>query len=177
MSILNKTKCTIIGPMQYSSGREIRQFFHEELIKLGITVFDHYNKPFFQYPAEDENFKANMNKLMEEGKYDEMASFRYIRSFDLALIDKSDFIIFHYPPNALTVGSWEEFFTANSCKKPIFFISEAGKAKTPFWVMWTIPHQYIVSTKEEVLTILKDIDSGQVPIDNTRWRLLDMKYR
>ena len=144
---------------------------------MGITVFNHYEKSFVNAPSEDDNFKEHMKTLMREGRYDEMAAFRHIRAFDLALIDKSDFIVFHYPKDALTVGSWEEFFSANACKKPIFFISEAGKEHTPFWVMWTIPHQYIFSTKEEVLAEIKRIDSGETQIDNTRWRLLEPKYR
>lgn len=176
MGILNRTYCTVIGPMQYSNGRAIRQYFKEELNKLGIILFDHYNKPFFSDIDETEDLEKHFSQLIEKEKYDEFSSYRSIRMHDLALIDKSDFIIYNYIPGIVTVGSWEEFFRAMDLGKPVFFITEGGKRLTPRWVFWTIPHHYIYSSKEEVADILKKIDSGEKEIDNERWKILKPEF-
>lgn len=177
--LLYKTKCTVIGPMQYANGRAIRNYFKEGLAKLDITVFDHYHKPFLnEYIKENEELGGNLKKWMENEEYDKVAEYRAVRAYDLNLIDKSDWIIFHYIPGVITVGSWEEFFWgAGRLKKPTFFITETGKKNTPIWVMWTIKHKYIYNTKEEVLEMIKRIDSREVTIDSDRWRLLDYQYR
>jgi hypothetical protein len=178
MNLLENTKCTVIGPMQYSNGVSIRQYFKEELGKLNITVFDHYNKPFVDTGVDEGNgISDRLKNHLKNGEYDSLAAYRNIRSFDLNLIDRSDFIIFHFIPGVVTVGSWEEFFTANSIKKPIFFITEGGKILTPYWVFWTIPHHYIYNSKEEVMQILQNIDSGAREIDSNRWRLLRKEFR
>ncbi|MEK6882848.1 MAG: hypothetical protein AABY22_24710 [Nanoarchaeota archaeon] len=175
---LYKTKVTVIGPMQYLDGRNIREYFKEELGKIGMVVFDHYNKPFVEkYIEENETTSQELKYWLETEQYDKIAEKRPIRSYDLSLIERSDIIIFHFIPGVVTTGSWEEFFLANRSKRPVFFITEGGKKKTPFWVFWTIPHKYIYSSKEEVIEIIKKIDSGEKEIDSDRWRLLREEFR
>jgi hypothetical protein len=176
--LLEKTTCTVIGPMQYSNGQNVRNFFKKELGKMKIIVYDHYNKPFLNdYVKENEQTAKKLKGWLENEEYDKISEARYIRIYDLNLIDRSDFIIFHFIPGVVTVGSWEEFFWANRCKKVIFFITEGGKKLTPWWVFWTIDHKYIYSSKEEVLQMIKDINSQKKKIDSDRWKLLDYKYR
>lgn len=178
MNILKKTKCTVIGPMQYQNGRGIRDYFTDELKKLDITVYDHYNKPFeSKLLDESEEAAAQLKHWADTEQYDKIASLKPIRAYDLALIEKSDFIIFHFIPGVVTVGSWEEFFLANRSKRPIFFITEGSKKLTPYWVFWTIPHKYIYSSKEEVIAMLQKINSGEKEIDADRWRLLKEEFR
>lgn len=176
-NILNKTTCTVIGPMQFADGRSIRSHLTEELGKYGITVYDHYHKPFVNSVDEDENVRANFKVWLENGEYDKLAERKSIRTFDLKLIDISDFIIIMFDPTVLTVGTWEEFFWANRLKKPIFFVNTKGKKTTPYWIFWTIPHKYIYSSVEEMLTTINDIDSGKHSLDSERWKLLKEEYR
>lgn len=178
MNLLKKTKCTVIGPIQYHNGCAIREYFTEQLNKINVTVFNHYNKPFIDTGVnEDEGLGSRLKEWMTNGEYDKVAACRNIRSYDLNLIDRSDFIICHFIPNVVTVGTFEELFTANFVKKPIFFITEGGKELTPLWVMWTIPHHYIYGSKEEALQMILDIDNGVKEIDSTRWRLLREEFR
>ena len=95
----------------------------------------------------------------------------------MSLIDRSDFVIFVYDPEVVTCGSWEEFFTANRMKKPIFFVNTRGKNKTPMWVFWTIPHKYVYESIDDVVDMLRDIDAGLIPIDSDRWKLLRTQFR
>ncbi len=177
MNVLKNTKCTVIGPMQFADGTEIRNYFVDELSKLEIKVFDHYHSPFEEdCIKEDENTVKLINEYIETENWDGLEKFKDIRTHDLSLIDKSDFIIVQYISNTTMCGTWEEFFTANRMKKPIFFITD-NKKTTPAWVYWTIPHKYIYQKKEEVVNILNKINNGNIKIDNKRWRLLKQSFR
>jgi hypothetical protein len=74
-------------------------------------------------------------------------------------------------------GSAEELVTAVRMKKPIFISMEGGKAKTPLWIMGMIPHNYIYDSIEEIMEMIKQIDSGEKKIDSDRWRLLRKELR
>lgn len=177
MNKLNKTKCTVIGPMQFSDGTGIREYFRNELGQMGITVFDHYHCPFMEDSIkEDAETVALIKTLIAEERFAELEKLKSIRAHDLALVDKSDFIIVEYKAGVTMCGTWEEFFSANRMKKPIFFITD-NKKLTSAWVYWTIPYRYIYNSKEEVLSMLQRINSGEVAIDSDRWRLLREEYR
>ena len=67
--------------------------------------------------------------------------------------------------------------TAVRMKKPIFISMEGGKVKTPLWIMGMIPHNYIYDSIEEIMEMIKQIDSGEKKIDSDRWRLLRRDLR
>lgn len=99
-NLLFKTKCTVIGPMQFADGTHIRNYFKDNLGKRNITVFDHYNNPFlFEHIKDDKETGDKVKQLVKEEKWDEIADFKKIRIYDLALIDKSDFIVVNYNPH------------------------------------------------------------------------------
>ena len=54
---------------------------------------------------------------------------------------------------------------------------EGGKHKTPLWMMGMLPHNYIYDSIEEVVDMVKQIDSGAKKIDSDRWRLLKKDIR
>lgn len=177
-NFLYNTKCTVIGPMQFADGTIIRNYFKTSLEVRNITVFDHYNNPFlFEHIKDDKETGEKIKKLVEEERWDEIAEYKKIRIYDLALIDKSDFIIVNYNPNVQTCGTWEEFFWANRMKKPIFFINEYDFKRTPVWVFWTIPVKYVYKNKESVLQTIYDIDDEKIPVDSDRWKLLKKELR
>ena len=177
MNLLAETRCTVIGHMQYANGRDIRENINKQLSSMNIKLFDHYKQPFLMDVNEDEETDDELRLALKNGEYDKVEAYKEIRSYDLSLIDRSDFVIFVYDPEVVTCGSWEEFFTANRMKKPIFFVNVRGKNKTPMWVFWTMPHKYIYNSIEEVVDIIKDIDSGKKRLDSGRWKLLKKEYR
>jgi hypothetical protein len=62
-------------------------------------------------------------------------------------------------------------------KKPVFISMEGGKCNTPLWVMgWKIDN-FIYDSIDEVLDVVKKIDSGEKEIDSKRWRLLKKELR
>ena len=119
-----------------------------------------------------------MLQMMEDGKYDELTRrMKKVRNYDLNLVDRSDFIIANLQPEIASWGSAEEIVTAVREQKPVFVAIEGGKVKTPLWMLAMFPHKYIYNSIEEVVDIIKKIDSGEVRLDSGRWKLLKREYR
>jgi len=164
--------------MQYLSGRDWRQEVTEKLSDLNITCFNPYEKPFIKDVEEDEASRIEMETWMKTKQYDRVAEkMKTVRSYDLNLVDRSDFIIAHLVPEVASWGSGEEIVTAVRMKKPIFISMEGGKAKTPLWMLGMMPHKYIYNSLDEIIDMLYAIDNGSKPIDSDRWRLLRKQYR
>jgi|TARA_R110000751_G_scaffold302739_2_gene416948 hypothetical protein len=177
-SVLEKTRTYLVGHMQYSEGRDWRERVEKELTDLNITVFNPYKKPFVKDVEEDEDARLSMAHCMEHGYFNSVAErMGLVRSYDLNLVDRSDFIIAHILPEVASWGSAEELVTAVRMKKPIFISMEGGKHKTPLWIMGMLPHHYIYDSVDEVLEMVKQINSGVKDIDSDRWRLLRKELR
>ena len=177
-NLLERTKTYLVGHMQYASGRNWRDYVEEELASRNIQIFNPYKKPFVKDVDEDESARVKVHQDMENGFYEDVAiRMREIRSYDLNLVDRSDFIIAHLLPEVASWGSAEEIVTAVRMKKPIFISMEGGKSKTPLWMMGMMPHKYIYDSIEEVVDMIKKIDTGEKAIDSDRWRLLRKELR
>lgn len=178
MDILEKTRTYLVGHMQYADGRDWREYVERELEPLDIRIFNPYKKPFVKDVDEDEETRLSIDHCMEHGYFNDVAErMKLIRSYDLNLVDRSDFIIAHLLPDVASWGSAEEIVTAVRMKKPIFISMEGGKHKTPLWMMGMLPHKYIYDSVEEVIEMLKQIDNGEKKIDSDRWRLLKKELR
>lgn len=177
-NLLHKTKTYLVGHMQYLSGRDWRADITEDLKPLDITCFNPYEKPFVKDVDEDEETREQMETWMKTKQYDRVTErMKTVRSYDLNLVDRSDFIIAHLVPNVASWGSAEEIVTAVRMKKPIFISMEGGKSKTPLWVLGMLPHKYIYNNVDEITDMLHAIDSGEKDIDSDRWRLLQKRFR
>ena len=177
-NLLYKTKTYLVGHMQYLSGRDWRSEVTEALKPLSITCFNPYEKPFIKDVEEDEASRQEMETWMKTKQYDRATErLKTIRSYDLNLVDRSDFIIAHLVPEVASWGSAEEIVTAVRMKKPIFISMEGGKSKTPLWMLGMLPHKYIYNNIEEIIEMLHAIDCGSKPIDSDRWRLLRKEFR
>ena len=171
--ILNKTRTYLVGHMQYASGRDWREYVEDELEPIGIRIFNPYKKPFVKDVNEDEDTRLSISHCMENGYFNDVSErMKLIRSYDLNLVDRSDFIIAHLLPEVASWGSAEEIVTAVRMKKPLFISMEGGKHKTPLWMMGMLPHHYIYDSIEEVVGMIKQINNGDKNIDSDRWRLL-----
>lgn len=178
LNFLEKTRTYLVGHMQYADGRNWRDHVEEELKKLNIITFNPYRKPFVKDVEEDEDARKRMADDMRNCHYGDVAErMTTVRSYDLNLVDRSDFIIAHLLPDVASWGSAEELVTAVRMKKPVFISMEGGKSKTPLWILGMLPHNYIYNNIDEVLDMIKKIDSGEKSIDSDRWRLLRKELR
>jgi len=164
--------------MQYLSGRDWRDDVTEKLSELNVTCFNPYKKPFMKDVEEDEASRIEMETWMKTKQYDRVSErMKTVRSYDLNLVDRSDFIIAHLVPDIASWGSAEEITTAIRMKKPTFISMEGGKSKAPLWLLGMLPHKYIYNSLDEVTEMLYAIDNEIKPIDSDRWRLLRKEYR
>ena len=178
MEILNKTKTYLVGQIEAGNGRIWREEVTKKLADLGIVSYDPYNKPFVVDLDETEDFNQILKNARAAGNYDFVSEkMKKIRAFDLALVDKADFITAYIDPRFVTVGSWEEIFWANRQKKPIFLAIEGGLKACPLWVFGTIPYKYIYNSVDEIVEVLSKINSGEKELDSDRWRLLRKDFR
>ncbi len=178
MNILNKTRTYLVGHMQYASGRDWREYVEAELSPLNIRIFNPYKKPFVKDVDEDEDARLSLDHCQKHGYFNDVSErMKLVRSYDLNLVDRSDFIIAHLVPEVASWGSAEELVTAVRMKKPIFISMEGGKHATPLWMMGMLPHRYIYDSIEEVVDMIKQIDKGSKKIDSDRWRLLREELR
>jgi nucleoside 2-deoxyribosyltransferase len=172
MNLLYKTKTYLVGHMQYLSGRNWREEVTEQLSPLNITCFDPYKKPFVKDVEEDEASRHQMEEWMATGQFDKVSErMKMVRSYDLNLVDRSDFIVAHLVPDVASWGSAEEITTAIRMKKPTFISIQGGKSKAPLWLLGMLPHKYIYNSLDEIIEMLYDIDNEKKPIDSDRWRL------
>jgi hypothetical protein len=178
MNLLYKTKTYLVGHMQYLSGRNWREEVAEQLSPLNITCFDPYKKPFVKDVEEDEASRHQMEEWMATGQFDKVSErMKMVRSYDLNLVDRSDFIVAHLVPDVASWGSAEEITTAIRMKKPTFISIQGGKSKAPLWLLGMLPHKYIYNSLDEIIEMLYDIDNEKKPIDSDRWRLLQKQFR
>ncbi len=178
MGILNKTRCYLIGAMEYADGAPWREFIEKQLADLNITFFNPYYKPFENAASEGHEVREDMKTLMKAGRYDAVSDhMREVRCEDLRLCDISDWFIAYIDPKIPSWGSSEEICTANREKKITFLVVEGGKQNTPSWLMGTIPHEFIYGSFDELMENLRKIDSGEKKIESKRWRLLKPEYR
>lgn len=177
-NILNRTKCYLIGSMQYENGEAWRERAESVLKEMGVIPLNPYRQPFIDGPPENEDSHTKWQSLLEEGKYDEVSEvMSKIRNRDLSMVDKSDFLICYLKTSVFTAGTMEELVSAVQKKRPVFVVMEGGKKKTPFWILGMLPAKYIHDSFEEVFDILGKINSGEKEFDGERWRLLKPEYR
>lgn len=176
--VLRKTRCYLVGHMQYADGENWRNYVEEKLTNMEITVYNPYKKPFVKNVEEGANVRNLLESQMIEEKYDEVQDkMRQIRIYDLNLVDRSDFIIAHIIPSVASWGSAEELVTAVRMKKPTFISIEGGKKNTPLWLLGMFPHKYFYDSLDKVLKTIEDINEGRKDIDSNRWRLLKEELR
>lgn len=178
--VLYNTRCLAIGPMEKdrSGGSSYRNRVANELQPLGIRCWNHYNSPIDCDISEGDNeLFSKFSQLRQDGDFEGLAKYRQIRHNDLALIDKCDFVICQLDMETLSCGTWEELFLANRHKKPILVYCVQGKKSIPFWMWWTLPVKYFYNDLDEILSMIKKIDCGEIIIDSDRWKLLKQDYR
>ena len=179
MGVLNKTRCYLIGHMQYvTDGQDWRTEVKTRLNSLNVSFFDPYQKPFVDDVQEGENTYQRIQELLKAAQYDDVERiFKKVRIYDLKCVDISDFVICHIQPKVASWGTAEELSWACRLKRPTFISIEGGKQLCPYWLFGMFPHKYFYNSVDEIITTLEKIDSGSIKIDSERWKLLKPEFR
>ena len=179
MKTLNKTYTYLSGGMQYTQdGKSWREKCAEELEKMGVLVFDPYKKPFENSREETPEVHKQLIDWMDAGNLGMVAKhMKEVVADDLAMVDRSDFIVAYINKDIPTYGTTHELVVAVQQKKPIFVFVEGGVKNTPLWLLGIIPPHYFYDNLEDLLETLKQINEGSLEIDSSRWRLFKKEYR
>lgn len=178
MGLLNRTRVYLAGNLENSSDTtNWREHIEEELSKIGIICFNPMKKNFVTDTAEDDGFRNSLIKRRDAGDWKTVHDFmKGCIQKDLRLIDISDYVIFKFEFDKPTYGTLHEFFMAHIQKKPVFVIAE-HKNKVPLWLVGLLPEKYIYESVDSTIDMIKNIDSGKVKGDSSRWRLLTENLR
>jgi hypothetical protein len=175
MNVVNKLKgssCYLVGSMDASpdGGKGWRDDITPFLESLNIKVYNPCSKP-IDIGINEQTARGEIQKLKDERRFDEIRTrYKSIRTVDLRMTDKADLIIFFLDLDRLTVGSWEEAFTANRAKKPVLFVIKQGdKSLYSNWLFWTFPHEFLFESWDELKQYLVNVDSGKDTRTFNRW--------
>lgn len=177
-NILWGTRTYLIGNMEYQNGEDWRDKVKRILSPRGVICFDPYHKPFINDVDEDTEARSRLQDWKDKEEWEKLQDRMWkVRSYDLRLVDISDFLIVRIVPGVASWGSAEELVTSVRAKKPIFLVVEGSKKNTPLWIFGMIPHRYIYDSIDDALKMITNIDEGITPIDSDRWKLLKKEYR
>lgn len=178
-NLLKGCKTYMIGCMEFKNGESWRLECAERLGSRGIICFDPYIKPFDEkYAKEDSETQEEMKNLRKNGELGKVHEhFKEIVGTDLAMVDRSDFIVCYIDPKVPTFGTIHELVVANQAKKPIFVFVEGGVEHTPLWLLGILPPRFFYDNLEDLLLMIESIDDGAKKIDNSRWRIFKPEYR
>lgn len=138
--LLRDARVYLSGPMDFVASREEEKKYGwrtrvgEFLARLGVTVFDPWNKPevrgLHEFGREDETTTRTRESWTfrpdEQGAKVRSAcaeAFWPALHIDLRMVDTSDFVIAYVPTNVYSVGTVHEIVLARSQRKPVMFVS------------------------------------------------------
>ena len=139
-NFLHGARVYLAGPMDFVASRDVerrhgwRARIKEFLERLGVTVFDPWEKPrirgLFEYGKEDAETIRNRDKWTFEPTFEGASTRAKLAEYfwetihiDLRMVDISDFVIAYCPTNTYSVGTVHEIVVARSQHKPVLFIS------------------------------------------------------
>jgi len=175
MNRLKYNRCYLCGPMEYSNsvGQDWRIALQKELMDLEIIFLDPTHKP-THIGIENEQTQGIMKELRAKGDYKLLRDMvRPIRSYDLRMVDVSDFLVVHLNHDVQTTGTWEELYLANRQKKPIILHYSQGKEQVPLWLFDVIPEQMMFGSWKEVCKYVRHIAKDKHIDDLNRWKFFD----
>ncbi len=170
----------MIGQLEYgcfNNARQWREDFSEKVQDMGIITFSPLDHVFLNYEVEDKNFQDQIKAALQNGDYDfAHEQMKKIRSRDLYLCDISDFLVGVLNPKLPTFGTIDEIITSKRANKPVFLVVEGGYKNLPLWLCSYFKKEWVYNSLEEVIAVLRKIDSGEIVINSKYWRLVNKNY-
>ena len=157
-------------------GVQWRDMITPWLNSRGIIVFNPIDKP-CSIGLENAETRKLRHEAKMQGDLSLLIADKVVRAVDLRIVDVTDFTIVNLSLKQHPCGTYEELFWANREKKPIIVRCEEGKLNAPDWLFWTIPHELIFSTWDEVKAYVDHIAFDPEERINSlkRWIFFDLE--
>ena len=182
--ILKGASCYLPGGMQFAAdfGVGWRRRFIElaENADLGLSITDPTDKTrnkniWFPFLHELSEEQAYAKELKAKGDWDALTDYVHsYRRIDLRCVDQADFMVAMIDTRIHLCRTYDEVFTAEDQKKPIFAIVPEGRKNAPDWLFGVIKWQEMFEDIESCVDYLVKINTGKVELDD-RWVLITEK--
>lgn len=176
MRTLNKSRCYLSGPIDDVPDLGVQwrldliQKSHEA--GLGVRYIDPCNKP-SSCAQEVLDGKRIVDSFREKKDWDGMRKFvKTLRREDLRFTDIVDFLVVKVNPNCHMCGSYDELFTAERQRKPIFCIIEEGIERLPVWLFGVFHLDNVFTSVDECVERLIQLDNTPFEELNDCWVLV-----
>lgn len=179
MDTLKNTKCYTIGNLEYSSFSDAaiwRQYLKEKLEPIGVTILSPLDNPFKTFQPESAGWNKQLKDLLKtpDNWLHVHEEARKIRNRDLAMVDRSDFLICVLDINRPTYGTVDEIISAKRQNKPVFLvIPEYGYTACPIWLCSYFKPSWVYKSLDEVVEELYNINNTDAnELNNKYWKIL-----
>lgn len=186
MNRLKGFKVYQIGPMDDVKDRGVgwREDLTPFLNSLGVSVFNPCDKP-TKHAVEVGDAYNKRRELLEIAKtlsspyqiseiFNEVTKImKPIVSYDLRMVDLSDFVIMYIDRNAHMCGSYCEVSHAFIQRKPVIVMCEQGIYNVPDWLFGHGKHEMFFDSWEGVKKYLLHINNDILVDDLNRWKFFD----
>lgn len=171
--LLKGAKTYLAGNLEHSDDDSgWREAVEAQLSPMGITCLSPIKAAFKNQIVESKEDRERLKLMRQNGEWGRVASYmKEVIKKDLRLIDLSDFVIFNFEFDKPTFGTMHELVIAEQQKKPIFITCRDLKA-VPLWIIGLINKKYFYNSVDEIVAMVKKINSGEREADSDRWRLL-----
>ena len=166
VGVLAGTRVYLSGPIENGNGPDWRIEPKRVLTeRFKINVFDPFKDPKQQWVPD-------LNKARATKDYETMVNIAksFVRK-DLAIVDRSDFVISYMPHKVPTTGTHHEVINSNNSKKPTLIVCPQGKEFVPLWYFGFIPHECMFGSWDELYKYLEDVENG-LQKENNRWHFV-----
>ncbi len=176
-NLLKGARVYLSGPMDFVASREaeMKQGWRNRvgcfLQKLGVTVFDPWNKPevrgLQEFDSAEDVTHTDVRECwtFQKGRRgaklrgESAESFWPAMHIDLRMVDTCDFVIAYCPTNIYSVGTVHEIVLARQQRKPVLFVSP----RVAFPSLGELRNHLKESRDERGLRLLSLLEA-QVPI-------------
>lgn len=184
MNTLSGTKIYTIGNLEYGSFKEAeswRDKVKEKLEPLNIKILSPLDNLFKTFTPESEGWNKKLKEMLKNSENWDFVhkETQKIRNRDLAMVDRSDFIICVLDITKPTYGTTDEIITAKKACKPVFLVIPesqnvvGGYASCPIWLCSYFKPNWVYSSLEEVIEKIYDINNKPAEeLNNKYWKIL-----
>ena len=165
---LDNKKVYLSGPIQYDTSNINWRIEPVKILKekFKLDVFDPFSDP-------KQQWLPILKEAKEKRDYKTIATIAkdFVRK-DLAVVDRSDFIIAYVPAKVPTIGTVHEIINSNNSKKPTLLVSNTNDIiDIPVWYYGFISLEFMFPNWESLYSYLEEVNDKK-HINNDRWKFI-----